>query len=697
MMTIGGEIKMFDNNFVGTTYTDLDSVKDGYPLFEHNLQEFFNRVISGGKKLFTTNVAGLWELYLGNLPVEARQHYTCHACRHFIERFGGLVTIDENGVMHSALWDVENTPKFFVPAVSAMKAAVLKARVSGVFVPEARVLGTPKTGEWTHVHVRLPEGMANRSIIRTAHQVAAAKREDFNVLSRVSSIHTIEAVDQVIALLRSETVYRGERYIPAAEWFRNVLVAREDLSTSRARENFLWVAANEAPSGFIPSNSSNLGQTLSDIDDGMSLAEVGRRLADRLNPNTFMRAQSAPTINAVREHERIFQKLVEAGVVSEDSLKRRYAKIEEVPLDLWAPKEVMAPKKTPTGVFGNVMTKDKKPSARIDSNLPSSVMTWAKFQRTVLPTADKIEALMDNSNRFMAMVTAAIEGAPNILQWDNTFSWYYHAGVDADIKKRVEEAGGRYANNELRVSLSWENYTDLDIHCITPRREHIYYGEKRSRCGGWLDVDANGGSAQTMTPVENIRWERNAPNGRYRFYVHNYSERGTGKTPFKVEMEVRGKTWTFNGVSGSTGWQTDVFEFDYHNGEVAQIRHAAITSDESWTAQSNTFVKVNGITTSPNLWGQNPRPQAGSHVFFLLDGLKDTSEGIGRGFFNEMLIPELREIRRTLEGFTASTPIEGADEASACGLGFSKDSEWNLTLKITSGNTTQLVNIDRWD
>lgn len=697
MMTLGGEIKMFDNNFAGTTYTDLDSVKDGYPLFEHNLQEFFNRAISGGKKLFTTNVAGLWELYLGNLPVEARQHYTCHACRHFIERFGGLVTIDENGIMHSALWDVENTPKFFVPAVSAMKAAVLKARVSGVFVPEARVLGTPKTGEWTHVHIRLPEGMANRSIIRTAHQVAAAKREDFNVLSRVSSIHTIEAVDQVIALLRSETVYRGERYIPAAEWFRNVLVAREDLPTSRARENFLWVAANEAPNGFIPSNSSNLGQTLSDIDDGMSLVEVGRRLADRLNPNTFMRAQSAPTINAVREHERIFQKLVEAGVVSEDSLKRRYAKIEEVPLDLWAPKEVMALKKEPTGVFGNVMTKDKKPAARIGSNLPSSVMTWAKFQRTVLPTADKIEALMDNSNRFMAMVTAAIEGAPNILQWDNTFSWYYHAGVDADIKKRVEEAGGRYANNELRVSLSWENYTDLDIHCITPRREHIYYGEKRSRCGGWLDVDANGGSAQTMTPVENIRWERNAPNGRYRFYVHNYSERGTGKTPFKVEMEVRGKTWTFNGVSGSTGWQTDVFEFDYHNGEVAQIRHAAITSDESWTAQSNTFVKVNGITTSPNLWGQNPRPQAGSHVFFLLDGLKDTSEGIGRGFFNEMLITELREIRRTLEGFTASTPIEGADEASACGLGFSKDSEWNLTLKVTSGNTTQLVKIDRWD
>lgn len=697
MMTLGGEINMFDNDFVGTTYTDQDSVKDGYPQFESSLQAFFDRAISSSKKLFTTDVTGLWELYLGNLPVEAKQHYTCHACRHFIERFGGLVTIDENGSMESAIWDVASTPKFFVPAVSAMKEAVLNSRVNGVFVPDARVLGTPKTGDWTHIHIRLPQDMVNRSVIRTAHQVAAAKREDFNVLSRVSSQHTTENVDQAIELLKFGTVYRGDRYIPAAKWFRNVLETRAALPTSRARENYLWLAALEAPNGFIPSNSSNLGQTLGDIADGLPLVEVGLRLTDRLNPNTFMRAQSAPTANAIREHERVFQKLVEAGVVSEDSLKRRYAQIEEVPLSIWAPNEKVTPKKQPTGVFGNITPKDKKPSTAREMNLPSTVMTWEKFQRTLLPTADKIEALMDNPNRFMAMVTAAVEGSPNILQWDNTFSWYYHAGVDADIRKRVEEAGGRYANNEIRVSLSWENYTDLDIHCITPGRQHIYYGAKRSRCGGWLDVDANGGHAQTMTPVENIRWERNAPEGRYRFYVHNFQERGSGKTPFKVEMEVNGKTWTFNGVSGATGWQVDVFEFDYYNGQVTQIRHAAITSDDSWTAQPNTFAKVNGITTSPNLWGDDPKTQAGSHVFFLLDGVQDTSEGMGRGFFNEMLIPELREIRRTLEAFTASTPIEGVEQASACGLGFSKDGEWNVTLKVTSGNITQLVKIDRWD
>lgn len=690
---------MFNEKFAGS-YTDQDSVKDGYPQFEASLQKHFDKAIAAGRKLFTTDVEGLYELYLSNIPEKkegTRQHFTCHGCRHFLERFGRLVTIDTEGVVRSAIFDEATVPDFFVDATIAMRRAVLNSRVNGVFVPDVRVLGTPKTGEWTHLHIRLPQEMINRNVLRSAHQVMAAKREDFNVLSRVAAQHTLETVDQAIALLKSETVNRGDRYVPHAEWFRHVLAKLDQFGSANAKRNYLWLAAAEAPNGFIPSNSSNVGQLLSDISQ-YSLVEAGRKLAERLNPTTFMRSQTPPSANALREAEKTFVKLKEAGLVTEESLERRYAKIEEIPEMTWEPKLKINSKPTEaTGVFGHIAPKERKITPVRDMSLPSKTMTWDKFQRTVLPTADKIEALIDNPDRFMALVTAAHPDAPNMLQWDNEFSWYYHAGVDAEIKRRVENAGGRYEDNELRVSLSWENYTDLDIHAVTPQKRHIYFGNKRSTCGGWLDVDANGGHAQTMEPVENIRWQRNAPNGRYRFYVHNYQERGTGKTPFKVELEVKGKTWTYHGVSGSTGWQVDVFEFDYLNGEVTHIRHAAITSDESWTAQKNTFVEVKGITSSPNLWGENPVTHAGNHTFFLLKDVKDESEGKGRGFFNEHLKSEFREIRRVLEAFATSAVIDGADEASACGLGFSKDAEWNVTLKVTTGNTTQLVKIDRWD
>lgn len=677
-------------NLTGNAYNKEDSEKDLYPQFESNLKEFFNKAIDGEKKLFKTNVSDLFDTYLNNLPEEARAHYTCNGCKHFINRFGGLVTIDEDGTMKSAMWDVENTPKFFVPAVAAMKEAVLNAKVKGVFIPESQVLGIPKTGEWTHLSVKLPGTMVNRSVLHTAHQLMAEKLEDFKMLTNALLDYSAETVDQALALINSESMYRSDRVLGVANWFKNLIEKRDNASRSVQKTNIVWLAVATAPAGFTHIRSSMIGTLLDDIASGMSSRLVATRFAEKMNPANYMRSQSAPTANAIIEAEKIVEKL---GIAN--SLERRYATYEEIPNYLWENKGESKVKEAKVGgVFGH-LTPKAKAADRMD--LPSTVMTWDKFQRTILPTAESIEALVDNPNRFMALITAADETAPNILQWDNTFSWYYHAGVDGEIKKRVEAAGGRYENNEIRVSLSWENYTDLDIHCKTPSGEHIYYGDKRSRCGGWLDVDANGGGAHTTTPVENIRWANNAPNGRYRFYVHNFAERGTGKTPFKVEMEVRGKTWTYNGVSGSTGWQVDVFEFDYFNGEVTQIRHAAITSDESWTAQTNTFVKVNGITTSPNLWGNEPQLNAGNHTFFLLDGVKDESEGLGRGFFNEHLKSDLRQIRKTLEAYTASVPIGGAENASACGLGYSKDNEWNLTLKVTSNNSTRIIKIDRWD
>ena len=53
--------------------------------------------------------------------------------------------------------------------------------------------------------------------------------------------------------------------------------------------------------------------------------------------------------------------------------------------------------------------------------------------------------------------------------------------------------------------------------------------------------------------------------------------------------------------------------------------------------------------------------------------------------------------RKTLEAYTASTPIEGEDEASACGVGYSKDKEWNLIVKVTTGNIVKMIKIDRFD
>ena len=69
----------------------------------------------------------------------------------------------------------------------------------------------------------------------------------------------------------------------------------------------------------------------------------------------------------------------------------------------------------------------------------------------------------------------------------------------------------------------WDNFDDLDLHCICPSKEEIYFSNKKSKCGGYLDVDMNASSPYTNKPVENIFFKKNPPHGHYRVFVRNFA------------------------------------------------------------------------------------------------------------------------------------------------------------------------------
>ena len=678
--------------------------QDQYEEFERAIKDYFYyQVTTINKHLYMvkTNPEKMWDLYLSNLPEEGRHVYNCRYCRHFIERFGGLVTVDDNGDVTSALWNAD-VPTYFVNAVVALQNYVERDTypVEDIFISDARVLGTPKTGIWTHLNVELPKEMVNNSRVKNAYQLMAEKREDRLTLLRALQEYPLNIAEQAVALLQTEAMYRSDRVLGVAEWFVKVHKILEN-KRGYQKTNLIWKIVAEAPTGYCHIKSSMIGSLLDDIKAGYSTRVIMARFEEKMNPQNYMRSQSAPTAAAIEQAEKLVEKL---GIA--DSLRRRYARFEEVSnACFWTPRGPLYNflKKTEqksTGVFSHLTPKDAAPSNDISLDLPTTTMTWAKFSKTILPTADKLEVKVDNPNRFMALVTEAVPGSEPILQWDNPFSWYYHGGIDGEIKRRVEAAGGMYENCALRCSLIWNNYTDLDLHCFTPSKQHIYWQVRRREIGGgMLDVDANGCDKSTDTPVENIRWAHNALNGRYKFVVHCYRDNNYGDNPYKVELKIGGKIYSVSGDLRRTGDSDTVFEFDYYNGVVSNLRtgqnvtEAASSASEVWGLAANSFVKVNGILKSPNVWGK----EADDHTFFILDGCKDTSEGKGRGFFNEILKPELREIRKTLELYSANTPIEEVEFSDACGVGFTKDSEWNLTLKVTSGGNTRLVKIDRFD
>lgn len=651
-----------------------------YEAFSAQIREWFASFT--GKPLFATDATGLFDAFLDGLPAEYRQHYTCHCCRRFVETFGGLVSISDAGVLRSVMWP-SGVPEMFSPSVDAMVRAIYASSVTGIFLHGKPVWGTPITGEWHHMSVI--NAPTYHNLLKTPGQAMAEKIEDYQILRRSLAEFPQPIVEQAITLLKSEALYRSERVLGAAEWLLNIHQSVAH-ARSKQKDNLIWLAVATAPAGYCHVRSSMIGTLLEDLVSGLGFDAVARRFAEKMNPAQYQRSQVAPTVGNVQQAERIVEKL---GL--QNSLQRRYMTIDEIPAFVWRPQLVKAA--SPNGVFAGIATK-QKPTAPTAMELPVTTMTWDKFRRTVLPTATKIEIKAENVARFAALVTAAHPDAPNILQWDNTASWYYHGGIDAEIRRRVEAAGGQYEDNEIRCSLLWNTYSDLDIHVDAPVDGHIFFGNKRGYYG-YLDVDMNV-SPNTLTPVENIRW-RHAPAGNYRFYVHNYNDRNQGHNAYKVELEICGKVFAFEGVIGGTNSRIDLASFLYKKGFAPSIAANTITNGTAWGLELNQFYSVVGIVKSPNLWGDAPIDRAGDHTFFLIDGCKDTDQGKGRGFFNEMLKPDLREIRKTLEAYTANTPIMGAESASACGLGFSKDGEWNVALRVTSGAVVALYRLDRWD
>jgi hypothetical protein len=689
---------MFNN----TTNTPNSRPEDRYYEFEATIKTNFDKIVATNTPLFTANVSkdAMWNAYISNMEgKDAQTHYECNACRHFIQRFGMLCFIDERGMVKSALWNVK-VPEFFKHSVTAMRRLVETATVAGVFISDETTLGLARTGEWTHLHAKLTANHVsrNKSRVKNAGQLIAEKREDFGMLNRALVEFNLDTARQAVNILESDSLYRGDRFLGIAKWFKELKELQNQLSPEIFR-NAVWMAVATAPVGYTHVKSSMIGTLLDDIQVGIySFDELKRRFKDKMA--TYQRSQSAPTAGGIAQAEKL---VTELGL--ETALMRRYAQLSEIPASgqIWTPKNKKnnaEPTPAKTGIFGNIVPKGRETATKEELALPMSTMTWEKFKRTMLDTGNvlSIEAKVEEADRLMALVTASDETAENILQWDNTFSWYYHGGVDAQIKERIEREGGKYDNNEIRCSLIWNNYTDLDLSCITPGGTRIYFGNKSSN-GGTLDIDMNVSDRHSSTPVENIIFEKGrAREGKYQFIVHNYTDRNKGYNPYKLELEVEGHIYTFEGVA-TASYRETVFEFDYRKGQEPRMLSnslQAVSPVENWNT-SKGFQKVNMITTSPNLWEERKVEGSGQHVFFLLEGVQDSSEGKGRGFFNEMLKSELREIRKTLEQYTALTPIEGANEATACGLGFSKEMPWNLTLKVTTDTGTRLVKIDRVD
>lgn len=383
------------------------------------------RVASLTGPLFTTNAKDLWGVYLGNIT-EDRQHYSCNACRRFIERFGGLATITLDGGLRSALWQLK-VPDFFAESVASMEGVVKSASVTGVFVNDQATWGLPEAGGWTHL-----SGSPNLPIqgtrLKTAPQIAAEKVQDFGILKHGLACYPVEAVRQAVRVLKADALDRSEKTLGVAEWLLDLHYLLEGLR-GRSRDNVVWLAVATAPPGFCHVRSTMISTLLDDIVLGLPYEEIARRWADKMHPLKYQRPTAQPSDGAIKRANEVVDKLNADG-----ALERRFARLEEV-VAFWKPAEATGDAEGLGKPKGGTFDHLRKRSAGVkELELPAVKMTWTRFSAEVLPKARSLEVKAPGHGAYYGMVTAANADSAPILQWDsleqrNPVSWFfYHRG-----------------------------------------------------------------------------------------------------------------------------------------------------------------------------------------------------------------------------------------------------------------------------
>ena len=117
-----------------------------------------------------------------------------------------------------------------------------------------------------------------------------------------------------------------------------------------------------------------------------------------------------------------------------------------------------------------------------------------------------------------------------------------------DIQSRLEREGGK--TGEVQISLVWDDFNDLDLHLFCPSGERIYFNNRKSDCGGELDVDMNV-RPTSDSAIENIVWPKNAPLGKYKVGVHFYKHHSKNDTTkvcgFRARITIHGKVRDYSG------------------------------------------------------------------------------------------------------------------------------------------------------
>lgn len=692
-----------------------------FPIFAQLVNKGFQQLMElDADRLFAIDLEpdAVYAAYLAafpegeNLLVKERTEHDCGTCKHFIRRAGGILGIDAHNNRVS-IWDIAATdaPAPYNTVAMALADKVREGNIEGLFrvgksessfgSKQTRSMpkGTTRVVLWDHLYSgSIPQGL--RAALPDA--VRGTHRTTVEVFERGLKELTPEAVQTVLTLIDTpDGLYRGAEFKPALVAFQKAQTQYRNAS-GPARQVFLWTQSYGPASRF---RNTAMGTLVTDLSEGKDLEAAVGAFERMLAPSNYKRTTALVTPGMVTKAMETIQEL---GL--EPALERRFARIEDIAVKdvLWVDGGV---KPLMKGGIGEALMQHVAKSQRADATdeKRAEEITVGDFIRTVLPETTGMELLFTGRHTGnLVSLTAPIHPEPKqLFKWDNDFAWAYSGNVADSIKARVKAAGGK-VDGVLRVSLSWFNHDDLDLHIHQPPTKGmnaltslIFFQNRRGWTGGELDVDMNAGHGTTRKPVENITWPKTPPDGVYRVQVNNYAMREQSNVGFVVEVECGGKVTHYSYNKAVRDRSTiEVCTLTMKGGALVSVTAddsgvtASNISQEMWGITTEQYVPVKCVTLSPNYWGnpQEHEMRGNKHTFFMLEGCKN--EEAARGIFNEFLHPRLEQHRKVFELIGEKTKCDPSSAGSQLsGLGFSSTKSDSVTVKVLQGKKQRLFNV----
>lgn len=674
--------------------------------FVSKMQENFDELVKGQNTLFEVALDKdeLWNLYLDSFPkgtneiFRQRREYDCSACRQFIRSFGNAVVIKDCKV--HTIWEFNTGSETFQPVVDALDAFVKSKLVTDVYVARTPRMGIASNYEiidghshrWDHLTINLPERLINKQR-GTDGDIKNFFRSTKEVFKRSLDEISKDSVEVVLELIAQNSLYRGAEWKSALEEFLKykneyMTISDED------KNNYTWEKSIVVGPVVGRIRNHSMGTLLTNLSANMPLDEAVKKYEDIVAGVNYKRPKPIFTQRMLDESK---QKITELGYM--DSLGRRYATLDDITVNniLFANRDA-AKRIDGADIFAQMsadLSINPQKFSRVEEVTPS------EFIGAIVPTAKEMEVFLENkhASNMVSLIAPINKEAPTMFKWDNPFCWAYSGNVaDSSIRENVKAAGGR-VDGVLRFSIQWNDLdydrNDLDAHCKEPSGEHIFYASTarkpgRSRTGGQLDVDITR-PQQGIPAVENITWpdKSKMKPGVYRFYVHNFANRG-GKKGFRAEIEFDGKIYSFD-YPTEVRRQVDVAEVILDkdgNFSIKEKLPSSESSREVWNLHTNQFIPVSAVMFSPNYWDEQTGT-GNKHLFFMLKDCINTESP--NGFYNEYLKSELIEHRRVMEALGSKLSVQNADDQLS-GIGFSLTKRAELIVKV-KGATERIVKI----